>query len=249
MRRVAFHVHSRSSYDSLSSPKSIVRFCRNHGIQSACITDHDTIRGSIEAAKIAEDYGIQAIIGAEYYTEIGDVIGIFLQEEIGSRKSLDVIKKIKEQGGIAVLPHPFHGHRLTDELLHAIDVIEVFNARCSESENFQAFDLAKQLRKPMVAGSDAHFVSDIIGCTMSFDIDRIIVPDDFVSTSRTWKAVSTHPLRTRTSQITKAVKTLDPLLLWRSSRSFVYTMLHDAHFASHIERKVYHNEWNREQNG
>lgn len=248
MRTLAFHVHSAFSYDSLSSPKSIVRFCHSHGIQSVCIADHDTIRGSVEAAKFADEYGVQTIIGAEYYTEIGNVIGLFLQEEIASRNSMEVIAKIKKQGGITVLPHPFHGHRLNDEVLHAIDVIEVFNGRCTESENVQAFGLAKRLRKPMVAGADAHFVSDVAGCIMTFAVDRKIRPDDFISTARTWRATSTHPLRTRTSQITKAVKTLDPPLLWRSGRSFVYTMLHDVHPASHIEKKIYQHEWNNEQN-
>lgn len=248
MRKLAFHTHSSFSYDSLSSPKSIVRYCQRHNIDSVCVTDHDTIRGSVEAEKIAKKHGVQVIIGAEYYSEIGDIIGLFLKEEIASRRSIEIIEQVKAQGGITILPHPFHHHRLNDELVRSIDVVEVFNARCSEDENARAFELAKRLRKPMVAGADAHFLSELSGATMSFAVDRDILPHDLISTSRTWTATYTHPLRTRLSQITKAVKTLDPVLLWRSSRSLVYTMVHDGLFAPHAERKIYHNEWNSDRN-
>lgn len=47
------------------------------------------------------------MIGSEISTERGEVIGLFLSEEIISRNFLEVIDLIKEQGGIVVLPHPF----------------------------------------------------------------------------------------------------------------------------------------------
>jgi predicted metal-dependent phosphoesterase TrpH len=248
MRRVAFHVHSAFSYDSFSSPKSIVRFCQKNDIHTVCVTDHETFRGSVEAAKFALEYGVQVIVGAEYYTEVGDIIGLFLREEIQSRKSLEVIEKVKEQGGITVLPHPFHGHRLNDDLLRSIDVIEVFNARCGDEENAQALELARRLQKPMVAGADAHFVSEMTGCLLNFDVDREISPNDFLFASRTWAATCTHPLRTRSSQITKALKTLDASLLWRSSRSFVYTMIHEVILRHGLEKRTHQYEWNSDRN-
>jgi hypothetical protein len=40
---------------------------------------------------------------------------------------------IKKQGGISILPHPYHGHSRIEELAQAVDIIEVLNARGSES--------------------------------------------------------------------------------------------------------------------
>jgi predicted metal-dependent phosphoesterase TrpH len=243
MRKLAFHVHTAFSYDCLSSPKSIVRFCQKNKIQSLCITDHDTIHGSSEAAKFARNYGVQAIIGAEYYTEIGDIVALFLKEDISSRGSMEVIQLVREQGGITVLPHPCHGHKLNDELLHAVDVIEVFNARCDDDENARAYELAVRFEKPMVAGADAHFKSDIADCVMTFAVDRELNSEDFLYTPRAWAATLTHPLHTRLSQITKAMKTSDPRLMVRSLRSLLFTAVHDVILSRGTEKRVNQNEW------
>ncbi|HTR81875.1 MAG TPA: PHP domain-containing protein [Bacteroidota bacterium] len=247
MRTLAFHVHTSSSFDCFTSPKSVIRFCQKYGIQSVCVTDHETIEGSIQAANEGQSYGVQAIIGAEYHTEIGDIIGLFLKEEIVSRKSMEVIRTIKQQGGISVLPHPFQSHTLTDEALQAIDVIEVFNSRCTDQQNAQSRDLAEHMHKPMLAGADAHFKADIKNCVLTFSTDGEVTPSDFLSTPRSWSASATHPLHMRLSQITKAVKTTDPPLMYRSLRSFVYTTMHEGILRRSTENATVHSEWKGEK--
>ncbi|HTY09437.1 MAG TPA: PHP domain-containing protein [Bacteroidota bacterium] len=248
MRTLAFHIHTSASYDCFASPATVLHYCRDHKIQSICVTDHDTIQGSIQVAKLAKEYGIQVIIGAEYHTEIGDIIGLFLQEEITSRKSIEVIRMIKGQGGISVLPHPFQSHTLNDEILNAVDVIEVFNSRCGSEQNARSLELARRLDKPMVAGADAHFTSDIMDCVISFSIDRELIPNDFLSTPRSWAAVSTNPLRMRLSQVTKSVKTNNPSLMVSSVRSFIYTTIHELVLPPRWKREMVRNEWKRGAN-
>jgi len=46
-----FHIHSKFSYDSLLSPKRIVRIAEKRGLDGIAITDHNTIRGALEASK------------------------------------------------------------------------------------------------------------------------------------------------------------------------------------------------------
>lgn len=158
------HIHSRYSFDSLSKPKDIIRIAKKKGLNGIAITDHNTIKGGIDARRINHDPNFLVIIGSEIATEMGDIIGLFLKEEIRSRDSIEVIEEIHRQGGIAVLPHPYKGHRLNEEIIRNIDVIECFNSRTSGENNKKAMKLAERYKKPIIAGSDAHFSSEVGAC-------------------------------------------------------------------------------------
>ncbi len=155
------HVHSRYSFDSISNPEKILKIARKKGLDGIAITDHDAIKGGIIASQVnIKDFF--TIIGSEIGTEAGDIIGLFLNEEIKSRTSLEVIDEIKAQDGIAVLAHPFRrAKEINDEVIKRIDVIEAFNARNKKSANIMAKNLALKHNLPMIAGSDAHFYFEI----------------------------------------------------------------------------------------
>src|SRR5262245_24059803 len=102
-----FHIHTCHSFDCMASPSRAVQWAKRENIGVLGITDHNTIRGAQEAARSALRGGVQVIIGAEYATNHGDIIGLFLNEEVRSRDAFEVIEAIKEQGGISVLPHPY----------------------------------------------------------------------------------------------------------------------------------------------
>lgn len=159
MMKGIFHIHTKYSFDANISPKVMVEHIRALGFDFAAITDHETIRGALEA-KNTTDFPI--IVGAEYYTDRGDIIGLFLEKEVISRNSDEVVKEIKAQGGIVVLPHPYRSHKLSHKLVSSVDVIESFNARSNDEENSKALQLAKDYNKPMVAGADAHFLQELI---------------------------------------------------------------------------------------
>ncbi|MBA7650996.1 Ubiquinone biosynthesis O-methyltransferase [subsurface metagenome] len=155
------HIHSKYSFDSILEPKRIIKVAKNKGLDGIAITDHNTIKGGLEVEKINKDHDFLVIVGSEISTEVGDITGLFLNEEIKSRNSMEVIEEIKEQGGIVVLPHPYKGHKLNDGLISSVDVIESFNSRTGRYENFFAEELAEKYKKPTIAGSDAHFESEI----------------------------------------------------------------------------------------
>ena len=164
------HVHSKYSFDSFSKPKNILSTAKKKHLNGIAITDHNTIKGAIEAREINRDRNFLIIIGAEISTEIGDIIGLFLQEEIKSRNSIKVIEEIHRQRGITVLPHPYKnkGHQLNEEIVKRIDAIEVFNSRTTKKNNSKAKELAERYKKPIIAGSDAHFCSEIGACKVIF---------------------------------------------------------------------------------
>lgn len=158
-----FHIHSTFSNDSILSPEKIVREAKKKELDGIAVTDHNTIKGSLYTKAISND--LLVIRGAEIKTDICDLIGLFLTEEIKSRKFKEVLDEIKAQDGVTVLPHPFRvAFNIPLSLLHEIDLIEVVNARNSRVSNNKAYILAKDLGKKIIAGSDAH---------TSFEIGRV----------------------------------------------------------------------------
>ena len=155
------HIHSSNSVDSLATPESIVITARKREIDCIAITDHGTIKGGLEGKRFSSDGNPIVIVGAEMATDRGDIIGLFLNEEIRSGDWGEVIDRIHAQGGIAILPHPFKSHKLGDDHLSKVDLVEAFNSRVGPEKNNQALELAKKKGKPTVAGSDAHFCSEI----------------------------------------------------------------------------------------
>ena len=155
-----FHIHSRFSYDSLLSPKRIVHMAEKRGLDGIAITDHNTIKGALEASRF--NNSMHVIIGSEIETEIGDVIGLFLNEEITSKYFGEVVDEIKSQDGLVILPHPYKKNRdIPDELLNKVDLIETLNGRLSSELNYKAQTLAKNNGMPIIGGSDAHISKSI----------------------------------------------------------------------------------------
>ena len=161
------HIHSKYSFDSFSQPKKIVERAKRIGLDGIAVTDHNTIKGGLEVEKLTRGMDdFVGICGAEISTDHGDIIGLFLNEDIEDRYALNVIDRIKSQGGIVILPHPFkRTENISKELLKRIDAIEVFNARgkrpTRDSKNQRAMQLAERLDLPKTAGSDAHFLFEI----------------------------------------------------------------------------------------
>ena len=79
------HIHSYYSVDGLLSPRKILLLARKKGINVVAITDHNTIKGGLKAKEFEKSIGIKVIVGAEITTDIGDIIGLYLAEEIKAR--------------------------------------------------------------------------------------------------------------------------------------------------------------------
>lgn len=156
------HIHSKYSSDGVLEPEKIVKTAVKRGLDGIAITDHNTIKGGLKAKKY-ENEDFTVIVGSEISTERGEIIGLFLEEEIKSKDVQDVISKIKEQNGIIILPHPFDEVRHSafhpaEEDAKSIDCIEGFNSRCVfQKYNNKAVEFAMTHNLTITAGSDAHF--------------------------------------------------------------------------------------------
>ena len=150
------HIHSIYSKDAILKPERIVKIAKKKGLSGIAITDHDTIKGALKTKSVAFD-NFMVIVGAEVQTDKGEIIGLFLNEEIKSRKFAEVIDEIKDQDGITVLPHPCRNRQCDPkDLLEMVDLVEGLNARTSKELNYRAQNLAKNFGLPIIAGSDAH---------------------------------------------------------------------------------------------
>jgi len=175
-------------------------------LNGIAITDHDTIKGGLEARNINNDPNFVVIVGCEILTDVGDIIGLFLSKEIKSRNYEGVIKEIKDQNGIIVLPHPYRGHKLNSKIIENVDAIEVFNSRNNENENIKALKLAKKYNKPILTGSDAHFVIEIGNATTVIKGSDITEINNNILNASV-KSTEYSPLYLKpASQIIKAIK-------------------------------------------
>jgi len=155
------HTHSKYSYDSFLDPEKIIKIAKKNSLNGIAITDHNTIKGGLIALRENKDKDFHLIVGAEIKTDFGDILGLFLNEEIKSRNFYEVIDEIKSQDGLSSLPHPYRQYKFPEKIIDEIDVIEAFNARTKKIQNDKAYQLAKKFKKPITAGSDAHLGFEI----------------------------------------------------------------------------------------
>ncbi len=125
------------------------------------VTDHDTMQGALAVQEIAP---FRVILGEEICSREGEIIGLFLSEEIPPGLSArETIERIRAQSGLVSLPHPldrFRGgigaERLAG-LASEADIIEVMNARTTmERDNDAATRAAEEHGLAGVAVTDAH---------------------------------------------------------------------------------------------
>ena len=161
--RIDLHVHTRHSHDSAAPVESVLQRCRDNGLGLVAITDHDNIRGGLEARERAA--GFPVIVGEEIKSAQGDIIGLFLEEQVAPRLSaLETVKRVKDQGGLVGVPHPFDRIRPTAmkksallEILPWVDFLEGFNSHTVFSrDNRKGVDFAAEHSLPVVASSDSH---------------------------------------------------------------------------------------------
>jgi predicted metal-dependent phosphoesterase TrpH len=169
---VDLHCHTSASFDSLASPKAVVRAAAARGLTHLAITDHDAIDGALAAREIARTDApdLTVLIGQEVKTAEGDLICLFLERSIPTGlAAVDAIAEARSQGGLVGIPHPFdrfRGSLLVDdamaELTPLVDWVEAHNARIMVGNgNERAALFAKEHGLPGVAVSDAHSVIEI----------------------------------------------------------------------------------------
>jgi len=162
------HVHTKYSVDSYMSFEQLIKACQNKGINCIAVADHGTTKAARELSKIAP---LKIIVCEEILTPYGEIMGLFLKEDIPHKLTVDeAIKQIRAQGGLICIPHPydkvrpsaFRDYKMLESIADQVDIIEVFNSRnMYPGIEAKARDFALRHHKVISAGTDAHSPSEM----------------------------------------------------------------------------------------
>jgi len=161
--------------ESVAEPADVVWKAKESGMDVVCITDHNSIQGALCAARAAEELdGIEVVIGEEISTNDGEVIALFIHEEIPANLSVtETIERIRAQGGLVVAPHPFSLHcPCLKNKVHDLDIdgIEVLNGgHIDDFSNSAAVRAAESGKWAWMGGSDSHHLKTIGSAYTEFE--------------------------------------------------------------------------------
>ncbi|HET6350752.1 MAG TPA: CehA/McbA family metallohydrolase [Coriobacteriia bacterium] len=167
------HIHSDHS-DGLASIPQIMEYVAHHtDLDVIAITDHNTMEGARFAKSLSELYDFDVVLGEEVSSKEGHVLGLWIEEEIPAGMSArDTVRAIQEQGGIAIIAHPFSaqgvfgpfGKNLLAEAFNdmAFHALEVANSLpYLDWANGVARKMMGGLGIAATGGSDAHVLAAI----------------------------------------------------------------------------------------
>jgi predicted metal-dependent phosphoesterase TrpH len=207
------HCHSRFSYDSNLSISAYLRFAKAFDLDFVVLTDHDTIAGSLVLREAAAKRlpRLEVPIAAEYLTDCGDVIALFLKSELKARRFDDLVEEARSQGALLFLPHPYVAHTNIQKLAEKCDRIEVFNSRLVDKHNAKALELARSLDKKTCGGADAHLAASLGRVIVELE-DRGDLRTSLLHGEMSWTSGRTPKWERAASQGIKAIKKRDPAL-------------------------------------
>ncbi len=195
-------------------PEMIIKACIERQIDRLFVTDHNVASGAFKMAEMAPDL---VIPGQEILTTRGELLAFFINEEVPAHlPPLETIARLRAQGSVISVPHPFDPYRKghwTDVdlrvILPHVDAIEVFNARCfSQSVNERASAWARKEEKLCTVGSDAHSYRELGRATLC--MKPFSGPEEFLDglKTATFDTRLSSPMIHLTSSWAKMLKTL-----------------------------------------
>jgi len=161
MPKIDLHTHTWVSPDGGLLPKHFEAAFVRGLLDYVAVTDHNTIAA---AQQLQRRFGERIIVGEEISTREGDLIGLYLTQAVPAGLSArEAAHRIKAQGGLVYVPHPFErlrksgGTTMLAALSDAIDILETHNGRIFlRRPNGLAASYAAQHALPAAASSDAH---------------------------------------------------------------------------------------------
>ncbi|MCC7553017.1 MAG: PHP domain-containing protein [Methanobacteriaceae archaeon] len=177
------HIHSFYSHDSDSKISDILKVAIKKKMDIIAISDHNTVEGSKVAIKESKKYNdIIVVPSIEISSSKGHILGLGVEENIDKGLSPeDTIDKIHDQGGIAIIPHPYSFYRSglfskVDPDKIKMDAMEVLNAKYFIGySNKKAKNYSIKNNIPEIGASDSHVLKTIgtcyteINCELSID--------------------------------------------------------------------------------
>jgi predicted metal-dependent phosphoesterase TrpH len=181
MGKADLHIHTTYS-DGMGTVTAVLEAASRTDLDVIAITDHNEVRGALEAVQLGPRYGIQVIPGSEITTRSGHLLGLFLERKVPAGLTLrDTVLRVAEQGGICIAAHPTAAWvtslsaasiiwALTDpDVPRTLVGLEVYNAGLPYlANNRRAQALGEATGLAPVASSDSHLLWTIGLCATRF---------------------------------------------------------------------------------
>jgi len=213
MLKIDLHLHSQYSEDGIGTPKEIMNVLQKKGFNGMAVTDHNTIKGSLEALKLKpKDFVI--IPGVEISTRDGHMLAIGIKENIPRNLTVEeTVDKILDNGGIPIPPHLFRNmsgikKNKLNSIHKKINVIEIFNGCSLPNTNIKTAKIAREYNLGGTGGSDAHEPSfagygyTVIDTTDT-NLDSILSE---INKKKTWGEGTSIPLDIRRERMLLGIK-------------------------------------------
>jgi predicted metal-dependent phosphoesterase TrpH len=206
--RADMHIHSMAS-DGTASAAEILDWVENHtDLDVIAIADHERIEAAVECRRLALARGgrVDVVVAEEVTTGSGHLLGVFLEARLKRGERLETtVAEIHEQGGLAIVPHPFSAftkgmrkhaimrvHLSNDPLVYW-DALEGYNPSTAGRYGRAAtIRLAAQLGLAVVGNSDGHTLDTIGDGRTHFpgstaeDYRRAVLDRTTTGTCTTW---------------------------------------------------------------
>ena len=213
MIKLDLHIHSQYSEDGTGTPQEIIKHLQKRGLNGMAITDHNTVKGGLNALKVAPK-NFLVIPGVEISTRDGHIIALDVKQNILREQSAEItIEKIIDLGGIPIVPHLFRSMSGIKEeklrhVVNKISAIEVFNSCSVPQSNLKVAKIAKIYNLGGTGGSDSHNPK-YVGYgyttvnTTDLNVDKVLSE---IKKKKTWGEGNTLSLDYRSDRMLKSVK-------------------------------------------
>lgn len=161
MYKIDLHTHSYGSPDGGLRLRHYQRVLDEGLLDFIAITDHNRID---IAQEIQAVLGHQIIVGEEITTTAGEIIGLYLTQEVPAGLTpQETIARITAQKGLVYIPHPFETVRkgipehVLKKIAKDVDILEVHNGRAVfQNHSNRANRWVKDNNRVGASSSDAH---------------------------------------------------------------------------------------------
>jgi predicted metal-dependent phosphoesterase TrpH len=177
------HCHTTAS-DGMVSPTELVAAAKEVGLDLIAVCDHDTMAGAGEVRARGEEVGLAVVMGQEVTTRWPaqtHLLGWFLNHPVRSGMSLgDTVDAIHEQGGLAVIPHPFMptyvascqpamlARLISTRHVEGVELLHTAPTTTGRSQALQEFYREHRERLGAAIGaSDSHFGRHDLGAALT----------------------------------------------------------------------------------
>jgi len=164
---VDLHVHT-SRYSPCAEyldPTELLAAAGEQGLAGVVVTEHDVLWTAEETEALQGRHptvrlyrGIECTVAGAHLVIIGvdDAARLYRGMALA-----DAARLAHEAGAAVILAHPFRDSDPRGLPLSLVDAVEVASTSFTAHEAVKAHRLARALRKPKVAGSDAHALSRV----------------------------------------------------------------------------------------